>query len=150
MTYQVIKRYGHEEGWSCTFRQHLATHSHCRFVHGYPLSFQFRFQCETLDDHNWVIDFGGFKELKEWLKSTFDHKMIIAADDPEMNFLLELKQRDLADVLVLPAVGCEKFAELAYKQAITILGDVISSRVKLVSVMVSEHFGNSAIYKASW
>jgi 6-pyruvoyltetrahydropterin/6-carboxytetrahydropterin synthase len=145
MTYQVIKRYGHEEGWSCTFRQHLAGHSHCQYLHGYPLAFEFLFQCETLDDHNWVIDFGGFKELKEWLKSTFDHKMIIAADDPEMNFLLELKERDLADVLVLPAVGCEKFAELAYRQAYTILG--LPFRVKLVSVMVSEHFGNSAIYK---
>jgi 6-pyruvoyltetrahydropterin/6-carboxytetrahydropterin synthase len=148
MTYQVIKRYGHEEGWSCTFRQHLATHSHCRFIHGYPLAFEFLFQCETLDSRNWVIDFGGLKNLKLWLQDTFDHKMLVAEDDPALDAFIAMEQAGIADIKFVPSVGCEMFAEMAFRHANDVLDALgAASRVKLVSVMVSEHHGNSAIYK---
>jgi 6-pyruvoyltetrahydropterin/6-carboxytetrahydropterin synthase len=145
--YQVIKKYGHEEGWSCTFRQWRADHSHCKFTHGYPLAFQFVFSCEDLDSRNWCLDFGGLKELKRWLQDTFDHKMLVAVDDPEFDFLLQLKEKGLADLVVVPDVGCEKFAEMAYRQADKVLDGLNEKpRVRLVSVMVSEHGGNSAVY----
>ena len=62
--YYSTKTYGHEEGLSCMFRQPLATHSHCSLLHGYALSFSFKFGCDGLDDKNWVVDFGNLKELK--------------------------------------------------------------------------------------
>ena len=69
--YYSTKTYGHEEGLSCMFRQPLATHSHCSLLHGYALSFSFKFGCENLDDKNWVVDFGDLKELKAWLKDSY-------------------------------------------------------------------------------
>ena len=62
--YYSTKTYGHEEGLSCMFRQPLATHSHCSLLHGYALSFSFKFGCNHLDDKNWVVDFGDLKDLK--------------------------------------------------------------------------------------
>jgi 6-pyruvoyltetrahydropterin/6-carboxytetrahydropterin synthase len=41
----VKKTYGHELGLSACFRQHRAK-SHCRFLHGYPLSFTFTFAAD--------------------------------------------------------------------------------------------------------
>jgi 6-pyruvoyltetrahydropterin/6-carboxytetrahydropterin synthase len=146
--YQVIKRYGHDQGWSCTFRQWRADHSHCRFVHGYPLAFEFVFGCYRLDDKNWVIDFGGLKPLKDWLQDTFDHKMLVAEDDPALDAFIAMQQAGIADIKFVPHVGCEKFAELAFQHAEQILRGIRGDRkVHLESVMVSEHFGNSAIYK---
>ena len=32
------------------------------FVHGYSLGFKLVFECDSLDERNWVMDFGGLKE----------------------------------------------------------------------------------------
>ena len=50
------KKYGHERGLSAAFRQWRAV-SHCRFMHGYSLEFEFVFGTHQLDENNWVVDF---------------------------------------------------------------------------------------------
>lgn len=152
--YQVTKTYGHELGLSACFRQWRAQ-SHCRFLHGYPLSFTLVFQAAHLNEQNWVIDFGGLKTIREWLKDTFDHKLVLASDDPQLHRLMDLGRdwekdglEKVADVLVLPAVGCEAFAFEVFKYVKQWLVDNNHSpRVQLVSVECREHGGNSAIYK---
>lgn len=145
--FQIVKRYGHEEGWSCTFRQHQAEHSHCRFIHGYPLAFEFTFECDDLDSRQWVVDFGGLKPLKEWLQTRFDHKLLVAEDDPEVDLFLTLVRKEVADVVFVPAVGCEKFAEQAWSYANYLLMHSENwPRVRLISVKVAEHGGNSALF----
>jgi len=144
--YQIVKRYGHEEGLSCAFRQWRAEDTHCRFIHGYPLAFEFTFEGETLDDRNWLISFGELKALKQDLKDSFDHKTCIALDDPELATFIALDEVGLIQLNVVEDVGCEKFAELAYKKAVKILKDKIRPGVRIASVKVSEHGGNSALY----
>ena len=78
------KTYTHSTGHSCAFRQWRAD-SHCNLIHGYALQFELQFGSIALDDKNWVVDFGGLKELKEWLKHMFDHTYLVAEDDPEMD-----------------------------------------------------------------
>ena len=58
------KNYGNDRGLSCSFRQWRATHSHCSLIHGYSLGFRFVFEADTLDDKNWVYDFGNTKWIK--------------------------------------------------------------------------------------
>lgn len=145
MRYQVVKTYGHNEGWSCTFRQHLAD-SHCRFVHGYALGFELTFECLDLDARNWCIDFGDLKPVKNWLQDMFDHKMLVAEDDPARYLLEELAGKGVVDLRIVPAVGCEKFAELVYGQVSGfLLEKKYHPRVRLISARVSEHSGNSAV-----
>lgn len=144
MKYRSTKTYGHDLGLSCAFRQWRAT-SHCNKLHGYALSFKFVFEATELDHRNWVQDFGGLKPLREWLVGTFDHRLVVAADDPKVeNFIaLGLGLLQVANVIVLPAVGCEAFAKFAYEFADTTYG---TERVKVISCEVSEHGANSAIY----
>ena len=61
------------EGYSTAFRQWRASHSHCKFVHGYALKFKVTFE-GNLDELNWVCDFGCFKRngIKEHMKYMFD------------------------------------------------------------------------------
>lgn len=160
--YFVTKTYGHDLGLSSTFRQWRAK-SHCRFLHGYALSFKFTFAATELDENGWVINFGGLKPVKAWLEDTFDHRMLIAADDPALDLLLEMgKARSvrrvddvadwdevgkLAQPIVLPAVGLEAFAKLAWDHVSEMLLDSgYAGRVTLTEVEVREHGANGVIY----
>ena len=147
------KTYGNDRGLSCCFRQWRSTHSHCSLLHGYSIGVRVVFECETLDERNWVMDFGGLKEFKHWLEYMFDHTLVIANDDPEFELLSNLPKH-IADVRVVPGVGCERFAELAYKELSNMLtqwnnkGTLLNKTVRVKSVEVFEHEGNSAIYEA--
>jgi len=168
MSYRITKTYGHDLGLSACFRQPKAT-SHCRFLHGYALSFKFTFEADTLDENNWVLNFGALKPLKAWLEQTFDHKLLVAEDDPARDYLQRLASplgmpvvagtsamgwhQPVADALVLPAIGCEAFAKLAFDKASYLLAEMTTRQVaplingvRVVEVEVREHGANSAIY----
>lgn len=152
MIWLVTKTYDHNLGLSACFRQWRAD-SHCRFLHGYALAFTLTFSCDTLDARNWVIDFGSLKSVKKFLEETFDHKLLVAEDDPQLDELSALAGLGLADVMVLPGVGCEMFAEFVWNHVNTLLEHTRSEKDKrarnvwLVSVECREHAANSATYK---
>ena len=169
--YYSTKTYGTDRGLSCCFRQWKASHSHCSLLHGYSIGIKLIFESETLDDRNWVFDFGGLKAFKDWSEYQFDHTLVIAADDPHLPMFQEMAklglqdQGGVCDLRIVEAVGCEKFAELAYNEMDKILrafqlgreyviaGNSYGSRyttgigVRLKSAEVFEHSGNSAIYE---
>lgn len=146
MKYQVTKTYGHNLGLSACFRQYKAD-SHCSFLHGYALSFKLVFEAETLDARNWVIGFGDLKAVRKFLEDTFDHKTVVAADDPEMAFFKDFAGLKIIDLKILPRVGCEAFAEVVYNKVSNMLLNFSPlNGAKLVSVECREHEGNSAIY----
>ena len=143
---QSTKRYGHEQGLSCCFRQHNAK-SHCHFLHGYAIAVKLVFQASVLDDNGWVVDFGALKPIKQFLTDTFDHKLLVAQDDPHLDHMCELAAYGIADVLVVERIGCEAFAIMVFTFANQWLVETKRAPyVKLVSCEISEHAGNSAIY----
>lgn len=148
MTFLSTKTYGHEIGLSVAFRQWRAKHSHCQYIHGYALSIKMTFEADQLDEKNWVVDFGGLKGLKLALQSQFDHKLVVAEDDPQIDKLWRLHHAGIAQIVVMPAVGCEKFAQLVYGMVDRWLElNQYKPRVKLVEIEVCEHGANSAIYR---
>lgn len=145
------KTYGNDRGLSCCFRQWRSTHSHCSLLHGYSIGIKLIFECESLDERNWVMDFGGLKEFKNWAEYMFDHTLLVAEDDPQLEQLQSLD--NIAHVRVVPAVGCERFAEMAYNKMAEVIekskaeGTALNSTVRVKSVEVFEHEANSAIYE---
>jgi 6-pyruvoyltetrahydropterin/6-carboxytetrahydropterin synthase len=144
--WRVQKTYGHERGLSCAFRQWQAAHSHCRFLHGYALSFRFTFATGTLDGRGWCVDFGGLKPLAAWLHANFDHTVLVARDDPDLEVFRDLEARGLVQLRVVDAVGCEAFAAQAHGWAASFLARETGGRVVLERVEVSEHPGNAASF----
>ena len=130
---------------STAFRQWRSTHSHCQYIHGYNLTADITFECDDLDDKNWVADFGGLKELKKTLEYTFDHKLVVAGDDPHLDLLKMLDETGVAQIIVLEGgVGCERFAEFVLKTADTFIDEATSGRVRVKSVQINEHEKNFA------
>lgn len=143
------------DGFSCVFRQWKAETTHCKYVHGYGVSFKVWFEGD-LDERNWVWDFGGMKRAKgeidgmnpkAWMDYMFDHTMLIAEDDPFIESFKLMDQAGAAQVRILPAVGAEKFAEYIYNKLQEFVNTETEGRVKVVQVQFMENQRNSAIYK---
>ena len=145
MTYYSTKTYGHNIGLSCAFRQPTAD-AHCRFIHGYSLAFKFTFGCKELDKKNWAVDFGSLKPLKKWLEKTFDHKIAIDENDPEIETFKKLEEDGLAELSIMDGVGAEMFAKHAFDFADSIVRADTNNRCYVESVECMEHGANSAIY----
>ena len=144
------------DGFSTVFRQWKATTTHCRFVHGYGISFKVYFEGD-LDDRNWVWDFGGMKRAKtqidgkspkEWMDYMFDHTLVVAEDDPELEAFKQMDRAGVAQVRVIEATGAEKFAEFVFNKLNEFVKTETNDRVKVVKVKFMEHGKNAAYYVA--
>lgn len=145
MRYQSTKTYGHDVGFSCAFRQWRANDSHCAYVHGYALAISVCFEANRLDEKNWVIDFGGLTDFKKELAEMFDHKTLIARDDPLLEWFRRGNEIGTVDLVIVDKVGCESFAEIVTTIAkVWLKKHGFSERVVVSSVTISEHGGNSA------
>jgi 6-pyruvoyltetrahydropterin/6-carboxytetrahydropterin synthase len=118
------------------------------------------------------MDFGGLKEFKAWADHMFDHTLVVAQDDPHLEFFRkmswmgnlpisgvgsqpELKPHErgaICDLRVVEGVGCEMFARMCYDKMAELLASgtmryPINPTVRIKSAEVFEHAGNSAIYE---
>ena len=137
------------KGYSTAFRQWRATHSHCKFIHGYALKFKVIFK-GNLDQRNWICDFGTFKRngIKEHLNYMFDHTTVVAKDDPFLNEFKILNDKKLIQLRILESVGCEKFAEYVFNYINKVIIKETQGRVQVLQVECFEgDTNNSAIYK---
>jgi 6-pyruvoyltetrahydropterin/6-carboxytetrahydropterin synthase len=142
------------DGFSTVFRQWKAEETHCKFIHGYGISFKVYFEGD-LDHRNWVWDFGGMKRAnetidgmspKEWMDYMFDHTLIIAEDDPYIKAFQQMEEAKVAQVRVIPATGAEKFAEYIYNKLNEFVKAETNNRVRVTKVKFSEHGKNAAYY----
>lgn len=132
---------------SCAFRQWRASHSHCRFLHGYQLIAKFWFGGSELDEKNWLVDFGGLKVLKAKLQNIFDHTTCVAADDPELETFKELDRKGIIQLRIFDkGVGIERTAEVAFNIAQNYIKDITGGRCWVEKVEVFEHEENSATF----
>lgn len=114
VVYQYVSTKEFVDAFPCAYRQYKAD-SHCNLIHGYAFTMKFYFGTNDLDVRNWVADYGGLKELKQFLQDQFDHTLLVAADDPEFETYKLLEQKGLAKLTVLPRLGCEGLADQLYK-----------------------------------
>ena len=143
------------DGFSTVFRQWKAEGTHCRFLHGYGVSFRVWFEGE-LDERNWVFDFGGMKRAKntidgknpkEWMDYMFDHTTIVAEDDPGIGGFRTMNDLGIIQLRELPAVGAEQFAKYIFEKLNIFVQEETSGRVSVVRVEFMEHNKNTAIYE---
>ncbi len=142
------------DGFSTVFRQWKAKETHCRFLHGYGISFKVYFEGE-LDERNWVWDFGGMKRAKTlidgkqpkaWMNYMFDHTVILAEDDPFKDSFLKMQDVEVAQVRIIPATGAEKFSEYIFNKLNEFVHTETEGRVRVTKVKFMEHGKNAAYY----
>jgi 6-pyruvoyltetrahydropterin/6-carboxytetrahydropterin synthase len=143
------------DGFSTVFRQWRAEGTHCRFLHGYGVSFKVWFEGD-LDERNWVWDFGGMKRAKgtidgmtpkAWMDHMFDHTLVVAEDDPELQSFRDMDSRGVVQLRIVPATGAERFAKFVYDKLNDFVQEETNGRVRISKVEFMEHSKNSAIYQ---
>lgn len=143
------------DGFSTVFRQWRAAGTHCRFLHGYAVSFRVTFE-GALDQRNWVADFGLMKRAKglidgrnpkDWMDYMFDHTTIIAEDDPFLTDFKKMEQNGIIQLRIIPKVGAECFAEFIFSKLQPFIQAETDGRVNIAKVEVFEHNKNSASYE---
>ena len=143
------------DGYSTVFRQWKAEGTHCRFLHGYAVSFRVWFEGE-LDERNWVWDFGGMKRAKTlidgmqpkaWMDYMFDHTVIVAKDDPKLSGFQNMEIMDVIQLRTVEATGAEKFAEFIFHKLNRFVLTETQDRVRVAQVEFMEHGKNTAIFK---
>jgi 6-pyruvoyltetrahydropterin/6-carboxytetrahydropterin synthase len=145
--YNSTKTYEHNVGLSCCFRQWRAE-SHCQYMHGYALKFRYEFEAIELDVRNWAMDFGGLKPLKAHLEYMYDHKTLVAHDDPKVTLFREMDIAGLIQLRIVESAGCEATARAEFEWAREWLAKD-NPHITLIKVTCSEHDGNSASYGRS-
>ena len=150
MKYQSTKVF---DNYSVAIRQWKAQHSHCQLLHGYALKFKVWFEGDTLDEMNWLVDFGGFKDkpigngLKAWMNDMFDHTLLVEKDDPYYDLFEQMGGMNLAKVHFLEKMGAESLARMVFEKFNDVLSKTDGDRCRVVKVECFENNKNSAIYK---
>lgn len=132
---------------------------HCSMIHGHNWTFKFTFAARELDENGFVIDFGKLGWLKDWINILFDHKLVLNADDPHIDFLTlaldphkqphtKTQPKTFASITRVPNCGAEGIAMYLLQMVDELLErqtkDRNQGRVYCVKVKVSEDSKNSA------
>jgi len=135
------------DNYSIALRQHKAKHSQCQLLHGYALSFKVWFTSDDLDDMNWIVDFGGFKQngLKDWMNDMFDHTLLLEKDDPYLDLFQSVPE--ICKLKVLDKMGAESLSKLVFDKFNDTLSKTDGGRCSVIKVECFENNKNSAIYE---
>ena len=71
----------------------------------------------------------GLDTLKQTLRNHFDHTVVVAGDDPELDTFKELDNKGIIQLrIMVEGVGVEKFAEFVFKTADTFVDEASEGR----------------------
>ena len=119
---------------------------HCAYIHGYSREYTFYFEADEMDEHGWVVGFGDLKNLEKYLLDMYDHTLLIAENDPELDTFKELDKKGLCDLRIVPEASLEGSAKVALEKANQILDNMTAGRARCFKVEARENDKNSAIY----
>ena len=89
-----------------------------------------------------------FVNLVQIVTAAFDHKTVVAGDDPDLEMFKEMEKRGMIELVVMKdGVGIERFAEFCCNTANEYINDLTQGRCWCEKVEIWEHEGNSAIYE---
>ena len=86
------------------------------------------------------------KSPKDYFAWLLDHTMIIAEDDPFLESFKRMDEAGVVQLRILPATGCEKFAEYLYGAINEFLAAETEGRVRAIKIEVYENERNAASY----
>ena len=122
---------------------------HCSYVHGYGRYVSLTFESSELDERGWVMDFGDLKDVKYLIEAEWDHRVLIASDDPLLPQLKELESHGGILLNVLPDgyyPGIEESCRYLYDMLSPMIQKKTNNRVEITRVEIWEHENNSGEY----
>ena len=145
MKYKSSKRFGP----ITTGHRQWRDKGHCSYVHGYGRYVRLTFEASELDERGWVMDFGDLRDVKSWIESEWDHRTLIAADDPVIPELKALEKVGGINLNILPKgylPGIEESCRYLYDRLNPVIQRKTNNRVEITRVEIWETEKNQAEY----
>lgn len=118
---------------------------HCSGIHGENWTITLVVGCLALDERGFVIDFGGMKEIRDWLHNNFDHTLLLDEDDPALPMLQKIQEHThIAKIVVLPSASAEGIGRYVLQNVDAMIRFMTGNRCYLVKVVVNEDEKNTA------
>ena len=122
----------------------------CKFIHGYARYVEITFACSSLNEQQWVMDFGGLTEINDWLHQQWDHRLLISSDDPLLQDFKILHDKDGCNLNMMDihkgwGPGIEASCKFVFDYADKWIKQLTSNRVWVSKIQIWEHEKNSAI-----
>lgn len=120
-----------------------------RFLHGGALTIGITFEAEALDGTGRVVDLDAVDALRDWIMETFDHKTLIASDDPALNVFEGLHDAGLIELVEIDCTTLPSIAAMIGERAEGwIVESSYSPRVRLGGVSITDDVsGNRGIWE---
>lgn len=122
----------------------------CKTLHGHTYNAAVTLVADSLDQYDFVMDFGDLKLLFDsWVQTHWDHATIVSEMDKSLIVFLE---QDEQDYFVLPNqrnTTCEALAEFLFLKFTSLLKDKLGENplnIRLLEVKVSESDFSHAAY----
>lgn len=153
MPYQSTKKFGpistDHRNWHAAVNTERDSVK-CARLHGYGRYVQLTFAGD-LDEMGWVFDFGMTKNIKKFLEDNWDHRTLIASDDPELEFLQTIHDKGLISMNIMdvskgwtPAI--EGSCKFVFDHVQPVIHHETNGRVHIAKVEIWEHENNSAVF----
>ena len=121
---------------------HLPEGHKCRNLHGHSGVITITGFCRNLDDYGFVIDFGDFNKIKDYLNGNFDHAVVVdKCDQPLMDMCKHLNCN--FTVIDCDTSSSENLAKLIHDEV-----RIMYPRFIGVNVTWSETTNNFATYES--
>ena len=122
---------------------------HCSYARGYGRYVEFTFACKRTDHRGWVMDFGDLKDVKKWLEDEWDHRLLLAYDDPLLEDFKQLHEKGGVNLNVMPkgyGPGIEDSCKYVYDKVNPMIREKTQGRAWVENVRIYEHEKNWADY----
>ena len=142
--FTIVKRYPE----ICTGHRHWRAETHCARIHGYARTVELTLATLSLEK-GWVMDLGDLKFVREFLMEAWDHRLLVADDDP---LLEDIKALEAKGVLSLNIMETSKGHSPSLEGSCVYLMDHLApiirektqGRVELIKVEIWEKTDNRA------
>jgi len=121
--------------------------THCSFIHGYGREVEITFGARELDEKGWVVDFGSLREVKAWLEREWDHRLLVAHDDPYLAALQQMHSLGVVNLNVMSeefGPGIEDSCRYILAVVDAMVREKTNGRCWVDKVQTWEHRNNSA------
>ena len=97
------------------------------------------------------MDFGDLRDVKQWLEDQWDHRLLLASDDPHISDFQKMHELGTMNINIMDVTkgwgpGIEASCKFVFDHVSPLIDKKTEGRVKLVQVEIWEHERNSAVY----
>lgn len=129
--------------------RHWRAPTHCAYIHGYARTTEVTIGCDALDTHGWVFDLGALRPVRSFLEQAWDHRVLVADDDPLLADLQALEAKGGLRLHVMDTSRgwgptLESSCQFVFDHTDSLVREASNGRARIIKIEIWEKGDNRA------